>query len=1063
MGNVNQTSMRTPAARTQQTSPLQPQTTPLDDRAQIADEAVYTQAAPQAKPKEGRGLLGHIGDIFVGGGQAIGDMVKGVANVILHPIQTLKGIGYVITHPATLVHAFVEPYKQAIKDGRPGLALGRGIVEIGSLFVSPSQVVNGAKGVINGAKGMLTGAKGAAQAGAAAGTLGAKGAELSGKIAGQAATAMEKASKLKALGHVGEAAKLEQFGRIMEKAAGFAATGTEQGVARAMKYATWATNAQTVNVATQAGTKVMTMSALAQHSDSLLNAAAKAGSAVVSKADDVGKAAAKAGALAPAYDLPVKLTKNASSAAKTFGLSSQQANTLLGAADDIFKQNRLAGASEKVALEAAKTYMAGQLGVAATDTAVSALANTLKPSTKTLLNNSVTLANQFERTNYITRPLEKGARAIGRPVDKSIVAVNHVAKNVGENLAQVGDKVSNALGKVGDMRLGDIPRAVGQVATYPFKVTYQALAGAGQAIKNSLAGLSNIGDLPLRRIWEAPAEAVGRAVSAGAQLVSNLPDVKLGELAQLARPALAASVIGRVSDVQKTPDDGIAKKYGILDTPANIEAFKAEVASYAEGAIGPETDNPQQVAQLQTILRKIGYDVTPSGNFDEDTALAVIDFKQRAGITQSYKMADGTPAVNEYVDEQTAKALVAVAKRKAGVSETEKTPAPSGEITGRQVKDALVGLDDALGAFDGAKTTAERAKAKVAMEEAALVAIHDLTGYGLAHEDARADVEDKLNEIAAALNERGYSDEELSALIAEGQQEYAAPEEPTKSERPTRPVQGGKAVPAEQPGKTEQAEKPGKTEQAEKPGKAEQGAKPAQPTKPAQTEQTTKPAEEKPAAPTTYVVKTNDNLARIAQQTLGDANRWREIYDLNKQVIGSNPNLILPGQKLQIPGKAAPAPETKPAAGTEPKAETKPATGTEPKAETKPAAGTETKPTVSKEVEALIKERGIQNDPANVQAFLKEVGEYAARGAIGPDSGSPAVVKQLQTLLARLGYDKVQTNGAFDDATGDAIIDFKVKHGLHQTYKLADGTWAVNEYVGEDTAQAMAKAVKDLN
>lgn len=1006
MGNVNQTSMRT-TARTQQTSPLQQQTAPLDERARAAEaaaeEAAYAQPTQaEAKPKEGRGLLGHIGDVFLGGGQAIGDMVKGVANVILHPIQTLKGIGYVITHPASLVNAFVEPYKQAIKDGRPGLALGRGIVEIGSLFVSPSQVVSGAKGVINSAKGLVSGAKGAGQVGtaaAAAGTLGAKGAELSGKIAGRAATAMEKASKLKALGHLGEAAKLEQFGRIMEKAAGYAATGTQQGVARAMKYATWATNAQTVNVATQAGTRVMTMSALAQHSDTLLNAAAKAGGAVASKA----------GSLAPAYDLPVKLTKNASSAVKSLGLSAKQADTLLAAADDIFKQSRLAGASEKVALEAAKAFMAGHLGVATTDTALSALANTLKPSTKTLLNNSVTLANQFDRTNYITRPLEKGARAIGRPVDKTIVAVNQVAQNVGDNLAQVGDKVSNALGKVGDMRLGDIPRAVGQVATYPFKVTYQALAGAGQAIKNGLAGLANIGDIPLRRIWEAPAEAVGRAISAGAQLVSNLPDVKLGELAQLARPALAASVIGRVSDVKGMDDGGIAAKYGLLDTPENIKAFKAEVASYAEGAIGPETDNPKQVAQLQTILRKIGYDVKPSGTFDEDTALAVIDFKQRVGITQTYRMADGTPAVNEYVDELTAKALVSVAKQQAGVSETE--PSTGAEVTGSQVKASLEALDGALGAFDEAKTTAERAKAQAAMEQAALLAIRDLTGYGLSHKDARADVEDKLNEIAAALNERGYGDEDLSVLIAEAQKEYAAPatDKPEQGGKPTRPSQGGKP---------------------------EQGSKPA---KPGQTEQTGKPVDAQPAAPTTYVVKANDNLARIAQQTLGDANRWREIYDLNKQVIGSNPNLILPGQKLQIPSKAAatPAPETK------------------PEAEPAPAP-------VSKEVEALIKERGIQNDPANVQAFLKEVGEYAARGAIGPDSGSPAVIKQLQTLLARLGYDKVESNGSFDDATGDAVIDFKVKSGLHQTYKLADGNWAVNEYVGEDTAQAMAKAVKEL-
>ena len=50
-----------------------------------------------------------------------------------------------------------------------------------------------------------------------------------------------------------------------------------------------------------------------------------------------------------------------------------------------------------------------------------------------------------------------------------------------------------------------------------------------------------------------------------------------------------------------------------------------------------------------------------------------------------------------------------------------------------------------------------------------------------------------------------------------------------------------------------------------------------------------------------YVVKSGDSLSKIAKQLLGDASRWPEIYEANKEVIGDNPNLIKPGQKLNIP------------------------------------------------------------------------------------------------------------------------------------------------------------------
>jgi hypothetical protein len=49
-----------------------------------------------------------------------------------------------------------------------------------------------------------------------------------------------------------------------------------------------------------------------------------------------------------------------------------------------------------------------------------------------------------------------------------------------------------------------------------------------------------------------------------------------------------------------------------------------------------------------------------------------------------------------------------------------------------------------------------------------------------------------------------------------------------------------------------------------------------------------------------YTVKSGDTLSKIGQHH-GVA--WREIYEANKGVIGDNPDLIKPGQKLRIPKK----------------------------------------------------------------------------------------------------------------------------------------------------------------
>jgi nucleoid-associated protein YgaU len=49
-----------------------------------------------------------------------------------------------------------------------------------------------------------------------------------------------------------------------------------------------------------------------------------------------------------------------------------------------------------------------------------------------------------------------------------------------------------------------------------------------------------------------------------------------------------------------------------------------------------------------------------------------------------------------------------------------------------------------------------------------------------------------------------------------------------------------------------------------------------------------------------YTVVEGDSLSRIAKRELGDAGRWREIFEANSDIV-KNPDLIFPGQKLRLP------------------------------------------------------------------------------------------------------------------------------------------------------------------
>lgn len=49
-----------------------------------------------------------------------------------------------------------------------------------------------------------------------------------------------------------------------------------------------------------------------------------------------------------------------------------------------------------------------------------------------------------------------------------------------------------------------------------------------------------------------------------------------------------------------------------------------------------------------------------------------------------------------------------------------------------------------------------------------------------------------------------------------------------------------------------------------------------------------------------YVVVSGDSLSKIAKREYGDAGKWKQIFESNRDII-KDPNLIHPGQKLKLP------------------------------------------------------------------------------------------------------------------------------------------------------------------
>lgn len=137
------------------------------------------------------GFLSGVGDFFSGMWDETKDMVSGIKNLVLHPIDTAKGLAHAIMNPGEFWEGFKKPYVEAWESGHPWQAVGRG-----TMFAL--SFVLGAKGADKAAKAGAVAGK-AGRAGEVAATAG-----RAGEVAGTVGRAGFLSRTLRQLGAVGK-------------------------------------------------------------------------------------------------------------------------------------------------------------------------------------------------------------------------------------------------------------------------------------------------------------------------------------------------------------------------------------------------------------------------------------------------------------------------------------------------------------------------------------------------------------------------------------------------------------------------------------------------------------------------------------------------------------------------------------------------------------------------------------------------------------------------------------------------------------------------------------------
>ncbi|MFF2774472.1 peptidoglycan DD-metalloendopeptidase family protein [Streptomyces sp. NPDC058052] len=206
----------------------------------------------------------------------------------------------------------------------------------------------------------------------------------------------------------------------------------------------------------------------------------------------------------------------------------------------------------------------------------------------------------------------------------------------------------------------------------------------------------------------------------------------------------------------------------------------------------------------------------------------------------------------------------------------------------------------------------------------------------------------------------------------------------------------------------------------------------------AQTQAAAAPAAQA-AAPKTYSVVAGDYLSKIAVEQ-NVAGGWQKLYSDNRQVVGENPSLILPGMKLTLGAKnTAEAAAPKPAAKAAPKA-AKAAPKAERKAVQKSqSAGEQTR--ASRSADRATAPAAAQSSGSSAQA--------TSSGWVAPVSGGVSTPYRASGSMWSSGYhtgaDFIASSGTTVRAVGAGTVvsaGWSGAYGNEVVIQHADGNYS---------------------
>lgn len=177
---------------------------------------------------------------------------------------------------------------------------------------------------------------------------------------------------------------------------------------------------------------------------------------------------------------------------------------------------------------------------------------------------------------------------------------------------------------------------------------------------------------PQAAVGPSIAATLGAMLSAVAHAIEHLITRLLNRPVAAPQPAAPSTA---PADTSRT-----AQQYGLTDTPANVAAFQQALqrVSGEPGVLGPGASAPQAVTELQQLLSSWGYNVPATGQFDPPTAEAVLAWKTKAGLAESFQLANGQPGVLPFVDARTRDAMLKALQ-------PAPTPAPTTEVPPTEV------------------------------------------------------------------------------------------------------------------------------------------------------------------------------------------------------------------------------------------------------------------------------------------------------------------------------------------------------------------------------------------